>query len=115
VQLLGCRRTSLPRRTSTFRGEYFLVTKTSRWSGQGSNSCVIQRENPIELTRARRRQIGKELVKIWDRKYPNWAYGDKKQPTSAFWDAYNNAESQVMYPSWTHPRKVSQMGKDESS
>ncbi len=31
---------------------------------------VLQRENPLELTRARRRQIGKELVEAWDRKYP---------------------------------------------
>ena len=68
---------------------------------------VIQRENPIELTRTRRSRIGKELVEAWDRKNPNWAYGNNRQPTSAFWDAYNDAEKQLLHPSWAHPRKVS--------
>ena len=76
---------------------------------------VLERENPIELTRARRRRIGKELVEAWDKEKAHWAYGKYDQPTSAFWDAFNDAESQVMYPSWTHPRKVSHMGEDGSS
>jgi hypothetical protein len=76
---------------------------------------VIQRENPIELTRTRRRQIGKDLVKEWDRKNPNWAYGNKAQPTSAFWDAYNDAEKSVLQPSWNHPRKLRQVDAGESS
>jgi hypothetical protein len=76
---------------------------------------VLQRENPIELTRARRRRIGKELVETWDRKYPHWSYGKYKQPTSVFWKAYNDAERQLLHPSWVHPRNVSQMGEDRSS
>ena len=76
---------------------------------------VIQRENPIELTRTRRRQIGKDLVKEWDRKNPNWAYGNKAQPTSAFWDAYNDVEKSVLQPSWNHPRKLRQVDAGESS
>ncbi len=67
---------------------------------------VIERENPIELTRDRRRQIGKELVKAWDHRYPHWAYGDYDQPTSVFWKAYNEAEKLVLHPDWTHPRKL---------
>ena len=76
---------------------------------------VIQSENPVELTQARRGRIGKELVESWDRKNPNWAYGQYKQPTSAFWDAFNDVEELVLHPSWTHPRKVSQSGEAESS
>jgi hypothetical protein len=68
---------------------------------------VIQRENPLKLTRARRRRIGKELVEAWDRKHPNWIYGDNPQPTSTFWEAYNDAERQLLHPLWAHPRKVS--------
>ena len=64
---------------------------------------VIQRENPLRLTRGRRRRIGKELVEAWDRKYPHWSYGEYDQPTSAFWDAYNDAEKSVLHPSWTPP------------
>ena len=67
---------------------------------------VIQRENPVRLTRATRRRIGKELVEAWDRKFPNWAYGNNPQPTSAYWEAYNDAERQLLHPSWAHPRKV---------
>jgi hypothetical protein len=73
---------------------------------------VLQRENPIELTKTRRGRIGKGLVEAWDRKYPNWAYGHYNQPTGAFWDAYNDAESQVMRPSWTHPRKLREVKID---
>jgi hypothetical protein len=76
---------------------------------------VLQRENPIELTQARKGRIGKVLVEAWDRKYPNWAYGKYKQPTSAFWDAFNDVEKSVLHPSWTHPRKVSQSGEAASS
>jgi hypothetical protein len=76
---------------------------------------VLQRENPLELTKTRRGQIGKELVKEWDRKNPNWAYGNKALPTSTFWDAFNDIEELVLQPSWTHPRKVSQSGEAESS
>jgi hypothetical protein len=76
---------------------------------------ILKRENPIELTRARKRRIGKELVEAWDKKKPNWSYGQYAQPTSAFWEAFNDAESQVMYPSWTHPRKFRQTGADEST
>jgi hypothetical protein len=76
---------------------------------------VLQKENPLRLTRARRMRIGKELVEAWDRKYPNWSYGAHKQPTSAFWDAYNDAERQVLHPSWTDPLNVSQTGEDGSS
>ena len=75
---------------------------------------VIQRENPVELTQARRRRIGKDLVEAWDRKNPNWAYGQYTQPTSAFWDAFNDIEELVLQPSWTHPHKVSQSGEAES-
>jgi hypothetical protein len=76
---------------------------------------VLQRENPLELTKTRRGQIGKELVKAWDRKHPNWAYGQYNQPTSAFWDAFNDVEESLLPSSWTHPRKVSQSGELESS
>jgi len=75
---------------------------------------VIQRENPVDLTQARRGRIGTELVEAWDRKNPNWAYGQYKQPTSAFWDAFNDVEELVLHPSWTHPRKVSQSGEAAS-
>jgi hypothetical protein len=68
---------------------------------------VIQRENPLKLTRARRRRIGKELVKAWNRKYPNWSYDDSPQATSAFWNAYNDVERRLLHPLWAHPRKVS--------
>jgi len=74
---------------------------------------VIQKENPIELTQARRRRIGKELVEAWNRKYPHWSYDKYKQPTSVFWDAYNDAEESVLQPSWTHPRKVSEVRIDK--
>lgn len=67
---------------------------------------VIQRENPFELTRARRRRIGKELVEAWDRRYPNWAYGEYDQPTSALWRAYNDAERRLLHPVWTPPHEV---------
>jgi hypothetical protein len=76
---------------------------------------VLQREDPLRLDRARRRKVGKKLVEAWDRKYPNWAFGQYKQPTSAFWDAYNDAESRVMHPVWTLPRKLRQTGADEST
>jgi hypothetical protein len=75
---------------------------------------VLERENPVELTRASRRRIGKELVEAWDKEKPHWAYVQYDQPTSAFWDAFNDAESQVMYPSWTHPRKLRQTSADSS-
>jgi hypothetical protein len=76
---------------------------------------VLRKENPIELTRARRRRIGKGLVEAWDRTYPHWSYGQYDQPTSVFWDAYNDAERQLLHPVWTHPRKVSQTSEDGSS
>lgn len=76
---------------------------------------VLQKENPIGLTRARRRQIGKELVEAWDRKYPKWAYGGYSQPTSAFWAAYNAAERSVLHPSWTHPRRLNETGDQGAS
>ncbi len=65
---------------------------------------VLQRENPLELTKTRRGQIGKELVEAWNQEHPYWAYGKSKQPTSAFWDAYNRCQNfEVMRPSWTLP------------
>jgi hypothetical protein len=70
---------------------------------------VLQRENPLELTRARRRQIGKELVEAWNRKYPHWSYDKYGQPTSVFWDAYRDAEKSVLHPSWTHPRRITRV------
>jgi hypothetical protein len=76
---------------------------------------VLQRENPLRLTRSRRRRIGKELVEAWNRMHPHWSYDKYNQPTSVFWDAYNEAERQVLHPSWTHPRKVTQTGEDGSS
>jgi hypothetical protein len=76
---------------------------------------VLQQEDPLSLDRARRRKVGKKLVEPWDRKYPHWAYGEDTRPTDAFWEAYRDAERQVMHPVWTHPRKLRQPDADEST
>lgn len=73
---------------------------------------VLQQENPLGLTRARRRKVGRKLVEAWDRKYPHWAYGENTRPTDAFWEAYRDAEDQVMHPLWTHPRKLREVKID---
>jgi hypothetical protein len=64
---------------------------------------VLSREDPTTLTRARRKQRGKELVEAWNRKYPHWGY---QKSTSDFWRDYSRAERLVTLPKWASPRTL---------
>jgi hypothetical protein len=66
---------------------------------------VLEREDIASLSRPRRRERGRELVKEWNKKKPGWAY-DKSQPTSTFWRDYNDIKESVIRPEYRDPRKV---------
>jgi hypothetical protein len=67
---------------------------------------VMKKENYLNLSRARRRKRGKELVEEWDKVNPHLAYGRRKQPTSGFWKDYSRGIQLLLSPTYKRPHEI---------
>ena len=67
---------------------------------------VMKIENTLNLSSARRRKRGRELVEKWDKENPHLAYGKRKQPTSDFWKDCSRGIQLLLRPEYKRPLEI---------